>query len=407
MFSLKNQNKESLFIVLDIGSASVGGAIVSVSDNNQIPKIIYDNRVSVAYKNNKDDPYFSLAMFLALKNVVTNIEQDGIRKLHESKTQKDVKDINKIFCVFSPLWYMSTVETFKFNKEEPFTVSDKFISDILKKADEKFLESVQENKFNTKNKNLKLIEKDIVQVSLNGYRTEKPYGKKANTADITLFMSAVSEEIFEKTKEILEKTFNIDDMSFHTFTLSSFSTVRDIFNTEKNFLLMDIEGETTNILLAREGTMIKEDSFPFGKNILLKKVAKDLNTSSEEAHSLLRLSLEEKNTDIEYKKLNLIIKKVREEWLSFFRKILLDFSEGLFLPKTIFLTVDSDIGKWFIDTIKSDEFSMHTIAEEPFTVVELNSRILSEYSTSETNKNSASDPFLTINAIFANKIKTQ
>ena len=71
--------------------------------------------------------------------------------------------------------------------------------------------------------------------------------------------------------------------------------------------------------------------------------------------------------------------KQKENGYLFLRKIPSDFSEGFSLPKTVLLTVDTDMGRWFIDIIKNDEFSSHTLAEEPFTVVELSSRILNEY----------------------------
>ena len=62
------------------------------------------------------------------------------------------------------------------------------------------------------------------------------------------------------------------------------------------------------------------------------------------------------------------------------------------------------MGRWFIDIIKNDEFSSHTLAEEPFTVVELSSRILNEYCTMPESSTKGCDPFLALEALFVHKI---
>jgi cell division ATPase FtsA len=402
MSFLKKENKSSPFIVFDIGSASVGAAIALVPEEEQIPQIIYNTRAPIVAKNSHDSSRFLLAMLSALKTTAINIERDGIRKLSDNKL--NTKDIKNVFCVLSSSWHKSSIEVFKLRKEKPFIVSSKFISNMIKNADEQFLKSIKNQSDNKKIVNPKVIEKNIIKILLNGYNTNEPNGKKVNNIDVVLFMSIISGEVLEKIESILEKIFSVKNISFHTFTLSAFSVVRDIFSTEENFLLMDISGETTSITLVRNETIVKDINLPLGKNFLIEKVASSLNTVYEEAHSLIRLFLEGKSINTENVKIEKILKDVREEWLSSFRKVLSDFSEGLSLPKTIFLTIDTDIGKWFVDTIKSDEFSIHTLAEQPFTIVELSSRILSKHCLVSQENLTGCDIFLSIDVIFANKI---
>lgn len=401
----KKRNRPSPLIVFDIGSASVGAALALVPDGKQIPRIIYSTRVPIIAKNSRDHSRFLSAMLSALKSVATDIEQDGVRKLSDSGFS--IKNMKNVFCVLSSSWHKSSIEVFKLKKEKSFVVSPEIISDILKDSDKQFLESLKKKPDTEEIIDPKFIEKNIIQILLNGYNTDQPNGKKVNNVDITLFMSLISGKIYKKIESILERVFNVDDISFHTFTLSSFSVVRDIFSTEKNFLLMDISGETTGIILVRNETMIKDIDLPLGKNFLIKKVADSLGTVYEEAHSLIRLFLEGKSIGAETVKIEKILAEAREEWLSSFRKILVDFSDGLSLPKTIFLTIDTDIGKWFVDTIKSDEFSTYTLAGQPFTIVELSSRILNEYCSVSQDSPRGCDTFLGIDVIFANKIANE
>jgi len=401
----KKGNKPSPFIVFDIGSASVGAALALAPNGKQVPQIIYSTRVPIVAKNSRDHSRFISAMLSALKNVATDIEQDGIQKLSDNKL--NAKDIKNIFCVMSSSWHKSSIEVFKKREEKPFIVSSKFISNMLENADEQFLESIKNQPDNKKIINPRFIEKNIIKILLNGYNTNEPKGKKVNSMDVALFMSVISGEVSEKIENILEKIFSVNSVSFHTFALSAFSVVRDIFSTEENFLLMDISGETTGITLVRNDTMVKDVDLPLGKNFLIEKVASSLGTMHEEAHSLIRLFLEGKSISSETVKIEKVLVEAREEWLASFRKVLADFSDGLSLPKTIFLTIDTDIGKWFVDTIKSDEFSAHTLARQPFTIVELGSRILSKHCSVSQESPKGCDTFLGIDVIFANKIANE
>ncbi|MBL7045265.1 MAG: hypothetical protein ISR98_01565 [Parcubacteria group bacterium] len=402
MSSSKKGNIHLPFIVFDIGSASVGAALALVSDKDQAPKIIYTTRTPITAKSSDGYDYFLLAMLSSLKKVLAEVKKDAVQEL--SNSNLNITKLENVHCVFSSSWHTSNIEKLNFKKDEHFTISEQFISEKLKDAGQQFLDSSEGEPDSTKIVRSKFIEKNIIQILLNGYISNNPKGKKVKNIDITLFTSLISEEVFAKTRSVLESVFDIDSISFHTFTLSLFSVVRDMFSAEKNFLLMDISGESTNITLVRNEAMVKDVSFPMGKNFLIEKTAKSLKTVNEEAHSLIRLFLEEKSISTETKKMNTILNSIKEEYLSSFRKIMVDFSDGLSLPRTIFLTIDTDIGKWFVDAIKADEFSTHTLAGQPFTIVELSSRLLSEYCTVSKESRVGCDPFLGIEVIFANKI---
>lgn len=399
----KKENKFLPFVVFDIGSASVGGALV-VAEEEAFGgiKIVYNTREHIAFQNSLEPEYLLSTMLGVLKKVGENIEKNGMQKLFNEKSGK--RNIENIFCVLSSSWYISDTEIIKSEKENPFIVSEKFIEDLLKDADKHFKKSSKLQFEMLEAGNFKLIEKNIIQILLNGYNTNNPQGKKVNRADATLFVSMMSSEVYKKITSVLEKIFGARNTMFHTFELALFSAVRDIFKTEIDFLIMDISGEVTDITLVRNETIVKTVSFSLGRNFLIRKVANSLNAVPEEAHSLIRLFLDEKSSSSERAKMERILVGAKEEWLLYFRKILSDFSDGLSLPRTIFLTIDTDIGKWFIDTIKQDEFSSYTLAREPFTVVELSSRILNKHCAISKDSKTGCDPFLAIEAIFVHKI---
>lgn len=399
MFFAKKANKQFPFIVFDIGSASIGGAIAIASEKNDAIEIIYQTRISINSHKYLNYERLFLAMLTSLKIAAENIEQNRLRFFSENNFE--LKDI---FCVFSSLWCVYDISALKFIKEKSFIVSERFISDNIKDSEEELKKSLQ-NKLNQNNiSDPVLMEKNTIQVLLNGYNTNKPYGKETSRMDITLFMSMISNEIREKVKNIIEKAFNTDNISYNSFALASFLVTRDIFSAEKDFLLMDISGEVSDIMLIRDDAIVKTSTFPLGSNFLIRKTAEALNITPEEAHSLIRLFFERKSSSAKYSEIKKALIAIKEEWLYSFRKTLSDFAEKLFLPKTIFLLIDTDVASWFIDIIKNDEFSSHTLTQQQFTVVELRGGIFKKYCYTKNKDEKECDPFLAIEALFARKI---
>lgn len=391
MSSSKKGNKSSPFVVFDIGSAGVGAALVMFDEIDNKINILYETRVFIAFQKSFDNEHLLDATVSAIKRAGENIQKNGLNKLTDNRIK--IKNIKRVFCIFKSPWYKIQIKTVRFKEEKPFTVSSKFISKILDGGDKDFLEP-----------NAKLVEKQIIQMLLNGYSTNDPYGKKTTTVDSTLFKSSVPSNVQNKIENVLEAIFTSSDVIFHTFALTSFSIARDMFKAENNFLLIDIDGEVTDIMLVRNEAIKKIASFNLGKNFLIRKVASSLKTVVEEAHSLIRLFFEGKGKKSESLKMEGILDEAREEWLSHFRKILSEFSDGMSLPRIVFLTVDTDMSKWFIDTIRNDAFSSYTLAEEPFTVVEISSRILNKYCTAPTESRSGCDTLLALDAMFVCKI---
>ena len=402
MFFAKKANKQFPFIVFDIGSASISAAIVVADEKNDAVEIIYQTRISMnSHRYLNYERLFS-AMLTALKAAAENIEQNRLRIFSENDF--NLKNIKDIFCVFSSLWCVYGISVANFIKEKSFIISERFISDNIKNSETE-LKKLLQNKLNQNNiPDPILMEKNIIQTLLNGYNVNKPYGKETNRIDITLFMSMISDEIRRKVRDIIEKIFNTDNILYNSFALASFSVTRDVFSAEKDFLLMDISGEVSDIMLIRDDVIVKTSTFPLGSNFLIRKTAEALNIIPEEAHSLIRLFFEQKGLNTEHQDIRKALIAIKEEWLYSFRKILSDFAGKLSLPKTIFLLVDTDIASWFIDTIKNDEFSAYTLTQQQFTIVELRGEIFRKYCYTKNKDKKDCDSFLAIEALFARKV---
>ena len=136
----------------------------------------------IAFQDKLEDRYLTFAMISAFKKVTENIQDKGINRLSDERIK--IKNIKDVFCILSSSWYEVQIKNLKFKEEKLFNISSKFISAILDEESKKFTESRG-----------KLIEKNVIQILLNGYNTNNPYGKEAWTVDTTIFISSMSGEI--------------------------------------------------------------------------------------------------------------------------------------------------------------------------------------------------------------------
>lgn len=396
-FSHSKHKSTAPVIIFDIGSGSVGAALVAF-ENDSVPTILYSVRIPISFQKEIRPGLFLKRMLHTLEGVALELEQKGIAQLDRGLFGK--KKIGQILCVFSSPWYTSQTKMLTIERKRTFTVSADFIEKMLSKAKKHFEKSVQENE-NTKHiLNPNIIESNIIYTTLNGYKTANPYGRKVHSVETAVFFSLISGNMSKMVTEVFEKVFNTRKISFHSFTLASFSVIRDIFHTEENFLIIDISGEITEISLIREGVLLETVSFPIGKYSMLRGIASALRTIPEEAHSLIRLHFEgkKKGTPAVEKYLNV----AEKEWQATLSRALTDLSGGLSLPRTVFLTVDSDLGGWFKNIISGETLGHEAFATGPFSVVMLDGTKFHNYYTLQ--KGVPSDSFLGLETLFFHKV---
>lgn len=399
MLFLSKKDKKATAVIFDIGSGSVGAALV-LFEKDEKPTILYNTRLPIPFQKKLHSNLFIKNMLNTLQRVAENVINKGITNINHKTDKKQIRKIDSVMCVFSSPWYESQTEIINFDRKKPFTVSSRTIGKAIKRADKYFKKSHSKKHGDEEDGNVILIEKNIIQTKLNGYPTDNPYGKKARHVELALLLSKVSSRVHNSIKEVIGKIIHTENILFHSFALVSFSTIRDIFHMEDDFINIDIGGEMTEISLIRNNVLLETITFPFGKNFLTRHVSLKLNTLPEEAHSLVNMHFDKKINDSS--DIKNVLDEVRQKWMSSFKKALSNISEGTILPKTIFLTADSYIGEWFKEAIREDDFSRYTLAGEPFMVVIVNEKHLYQhYHMAESIEH---DPFLALEAMFFNKI---
>ncbi len=382
--STKNTNEITL--VFDIGSSSVGGAIFYMRSEGE-PEMIYSYRESIPLERKLSfEKFFDLTL-KSLETVAQKISLSGVGAP------------KKIFCVLSSPWYASQTRSIVLKKNIPFVFDQKLADDLIQKEILAFTEECQ-NKYSNIEK-ISPIELKNMLITLNGYPTEKPLDQKTTELEMKIFVSMTGEKVLSQIKEAIGKHFYSKNIRFSSFVMASFAVARDTFSHQDNFLLIDIGGEVTDISMIKKDILSSSISFPLGKNFLIREVAGILDCHLDEAKSYISLYKDGHIGDESLKKIEPIINKLKLEWLTKFQECLVNLSNDISIPSTIFLTVDEKLSEFFTETIKSEQFNQYTLTESKFNVIYLGPEAFG--SAIVFRENVERDAFLIIDSIYINR----
>jgi hypothetical protein len=382
----KPKRKDELVLVFNIGSTSVSGALLETKSSG-IPKIIFSTREPIQVEEKIDvDRFFSLAM--QSLEIVT-------RKIYENKLGVP----KRIFCFLASPWCFSQTRIINLKKNTPFVFTEKLADELIQKEIKLFEDEYSTTNVNTNNSVLGFELKNIKTV-LNGYETTKPLGQKTKELEMTVFVSASGDHILKKIKDTIMKYFQFENIKFSSFVLPLFTVVRDTSTRQENFLLIDIEGEMTDIFMVKKNILCESISFPLGRNFLTRGISSGLRCSLDEAHSFISLFLDRHAEEFTAQKILPIINELRTEWLKKFQESLVNLSNDISIPATIYMVADKDLADFFSDTIKTEQFSQYTLTESKFKIIFLS--LESFQKTIIYEKNKIYDPALLIDSVYIN-----
>jgi hypothetical protein len=383
-FLFSTRKKERTVAIFDIGSGSVGGAIVQIPlDNNGIPTIVKSVRTEIKTRKDFDSSIFLEDMLFSL-----NLTADSLYHLK-------IGAPDEIICVLASPWYLSETRVVKMTRDKPFTFTNRLANELIQKEIAGFGD-IYKDKYGSLESVPEMIEQHTMAVSLNGYAIDDPLGRKCKLLEIDMVISLVPKLCLDKIRETLSKTYYHKNVSFSSFTVATYFAVRDKYVTPDSYLLLDISGEITDVGIVTKGVLKSVLSFPFGKKTFFKYMCTKLEIELRDAQELFKLYSEENLSSELNKKVEPLFKSIENSWGEAFSKCLSTLPRILILPNTIFLTADNDIKKWFVNVLQNEENIQSMISGHKCMVVTLDGP---EFLNKCDIKEGACDPFLMVEAI--------
>lgn len=374
-------------LVFNIESSSVGGALFWAQDSG-IPKIIFSIREPIIIEEKIDFDRFLFLTMKSLEIVVNKVYMAGVGAPE------------RIFCVLSSPWYISQTRIINLKKNTPFLFTTKLADDLIQKEINLFKEEHLAKYTNVGN-SVRTIELKNIKIILGGYEASKPLNQKVKELEMIIFISISGEQVLKKIEDTIKKHFHFNQIKFFSSVMATFTTVRDMYIQQENFLLVDIGGEVTDISMTKKNILSESISFPLGRNFLTRGVASGLGCTLSEANSFISLFKDGHAEETLAKKLAKIMDGLRVEWLKKFQESLANLSSDISIPATIYISVDKDLVDFFSETIKTEQFSQYTLTESKFEVIFLSTELL--HSIAVFEEPVIREPFLIIDSIYINR----
>lgn len=392
-FFTKQKQDETLSLLVDIGSASVGAALVTI-EKGKPPHVVAGVREDISFQEVLSSARFLFSMNHALDKVLKTLQAE----INELSSQGTVVLPSHIFCTLSSPWFILKTRNINIARQKEFEVTAHTLEEFI---DEDIVLLKEDLKETLPLQDIRIIEKKILHIKLNGYEIINPYKQKTSQIEISTVVGVSSEKVIHSIEQKIKSFFYVNSVHFGVFPVAAFSAIRDIFPTEKNFLFLDITGEATDVSLIENDILVSTVSFPRGKNFIIREISACLRTVHEEATTLFLMFLRGDLHDAQHTQIAEIVARAEKEWLTRFEKTIAVFSEKRILPNKIFFTVDTDVVPLFSSLLLKSKHS----TDVPFNVQYLDQLIVSKFVSFETEV--VRDPFIVIEALLAEKILKQ
>src|SRR3989344_137397 len=394
MFLLSRKSESECLLVFDIGSGSVGGAIV-ISSAGHIPTILYSFRTEIPFQEAATGQRLSSLMLRSLSQVVIALSREGLESAGFGAKRPRIK---RILVSLSAPWAASLTSFLSLKNKEWRLITEKVFDALL---------SHSANESNSPKglapKGSVKIEKMLMKASLNGYETSAPYGKEALDAEFAIFSSFSLPRVTENIADVITHLFHVEHTRFHAFSLIAFMTLKKMYPEEENFIFVDVSGEQTEISIARNRIIVETSTFPSGRNHIIRMLKKGAGIPPLGAEAFFRLYNEKSGAGKIVERIEKLLENAKEDWRGKFAETLSALSQEIFFPKSLFIVADSDVLPLFTRAIGGLNLEKFALPSKKFRVTPLNGELIAgvvKWNTPEKN-----DPFMGIVSSFASELR--
>lgn len=324
LFSKKKTVSHALF---DIDSSSVGGALAH-APAGEAPTIYYTFRQKITPKEHEDA---AEAMYRTLEEVTADLVQKGAPILRQETGSGHSDQI--LVSVGAP-WQKTVIRMDTISDKNEFTFTKAILADATHRGEDLPPGYIKSNE-------------SVIAILLNGYETSEPYGKKVHRADMLLLSSLLDKAVSSRVEQILRKTYHTHALSLIAFAPIAYSVFRDVYPHEKDFLVVEVSGEATNLVFVKNGLLVNVADVEYGINSIVRNIHETAQETGDSASAEAAEGI----------------------WLAKIAETLQGFSTNYALPRTIFLLADADSRDYFRTLMDSQNLRSLWLTNDPLRVI--------------------------------------
>jgi len=358
MFGFSSSDHRSA-IVVDVGSSSVGVAIICIHLDDTAENI-WEHREYCLIRDNPDTKTHLKQIKTALTNAFLELGHVGLKALRESGHSTNIDEIQAIFA--AP-WSYTITKTISLKDEHPFEVTNELIEELVESAKTQSKLVLGTNQI-ANALGLEITHGDVISIVINDYPVIEPVGQEGRAVSLSYVETAISREVSNTLIDVVDKFFPKAKLTQYSFMYAFYLTMRNLRPNTSEICLIDVTGEATEIGIVREDVLRYTTYTSAGTYTIARDIAQAGNVPKEEAYAYMKEGFEEMLERLP-KRFQDSVASVVENYSDNVSAMFMRTGDTLSIPKTIFMHTDARTEDFFVNQLEQAAFKAtgkkHTI----------------------------------------------
>lgn len=340
LFGIRGRSKSSTYgIVVDVGSGSIGVAIIESPYGAKRPTIIWSKRTPVERKHkNPTAASVKCELQLAVQSTLALAAKHGLRALRAHDAKATIANVQ--VSIAAP-WSYTVTKTIRVKHERPFALTKDIIAGMTERA-----RTEAHAEFERTNapalQGLALLSNTTMNVYANGYEIREPIGKKVLEVSTEQLIDLADADLVQAVEDAVEKNFRSATLHIHSFMRIYYAALCSMQVHTRDACLVDITDEATELGIVQNGMLVHVAHVPYGTSTIARLIAAAYHIPVPEGLSTLRSdALDTVEANIPK------MRQVTDEYDDAVREAFMRSSSTLSIPKTIFLHTDRNTEGFF------------------------------------------------------------
>jgi hypothetical protein len=342
LFSGKG-SQERCGVIIDVGSGSVGMAVVLPSLEDDSYEILWSHREYMLIHDDAERAQKQIAT-----TIVNAFLELGVGLKAARERGAAVGEVQIALC--AP-WAITVSKHINYEDEHPFATTKEFMRNLVETAKKQTLETAYQGTL-LKDLGLTLLEEATVDVELNGYHVRLMKPQEVRTVSLTHIRSFADEKLVDLINDSLDKVIPHTKRYFHSFMFLFSEVLRSLHPDTNEACLIDITNEATEVGILNDDVLRSATHTPSGLFSLARRIAAECGIPNEEAYSFMKNGnnyalaphLEKKKETVE---------RIFAEYEDELAKLMRDSRDALSIPNTVFLHTSAQTEECFLARIKN------------------------------------------------------
>lgn len=311
--------------LLDIRSSSVGAGFALIKKGRP-PALVFETRTPIQAHRGE---HANEALARTLTDTLETLVAEGASALRAASGGAGT---DAVFVTVTAPWQQSQVFSHSVEPGRPFVFSKQHLTQAVEHAPE-----LPEG--HTR------VSEMVIATLLNGYEVHSPFGKRVRRAELIMMSSSIDTGVMKTAEKAIRARLHQHEIVFDAFIPNAYAVLRDLYPHQRDFLIVDIGGDSTNVLLAKHGLLLSSSSIPHGMA--------EISRAAQAAGSPTAPAVE----------------KAELTWLTTMGKALGDIAKEEPLPRTVFLIAEEPVRDFLKQLLDAPQLRALWLSEEALAIL--------------------------------------